>query len=164
MSADASALQRLSTRLCPWLAPSLERLETARRGGRLAHGWLIKGPAGVGKINLALVFANRLLAGVEPGAPPPALAASDAARAMQDRHVPADHDPDLHWLFPEEDKKTIGVEQVRDVIEAVALKGFRGADKAVIVEPAEAMTTAAANALLKTLEEPTDRTYLLLVS
>ena len=72
--------------------------------------------------------------------------------------------PDLHWLYPEEDKETISVDQVRDVIETFTLTAHRGGAKVAIVEPAEAMTTAAANALLKTLEEPTAGSYLLLVS
>ncbi|HEX5421419.1 MAG TPA: hypothetical protein VFY39_15610 [Gammaproteobacteria bacterium] len=164
MADEPSAIVRLSTRLAPWLAGPLARLEAARASERLAHGWLIKGPAGLGKINLALVFARRLLEGVDPKAEEPPLAADEAAAASGARHAPADHDPDLHWLFPEEDKRTISVEQVRDVIEALSLKGFRGQDKVLIVESAEAMTGAAANALLKTLEEPTQRTYLLLVS
>lgn len=164
MPAEPSALVRLSTALSPWLAEPLERLEAARRTGRLGHGWLIKGPAGIGKINLALVFAHRLLEEVDPDTAVPPLDAEAAATAVRERHAPADHHPDLHWLFPEEAKRTISVEQVRTVTEAMALKGFRGRDKVVVVEPAEAMTVAAANALLKTLEEPTARTYLLLVS
>ncbi len=164
MAAESSALSLLGTRLCPWLAAPLARLEAARASGRLAHGWLIKGPAGIGKINLALVFAHRMLNQVDPATPAPPLGAAEAATAQRDRHAPADHDPDLHWLFPAEDKRTIAIDQVRDVTEALGLKGYRGGEKVVIVEPAEAMTAAAANALLKTLEEPTARTYLLLVS
>jgi DNA polymerase-3 subunit delta' len=167
MSASAeqpSALFRLSTALSPWLAEPLERLEAARRTGRLGHAWLIRGPAGIGKVNLALVFAHRLLEEIDPDTAVPPLDAEAAATAVRERHAPADHHPDLHWLFPEEAKRTIAVEQVRTVTEAMTLKGFRGRDKVVVVEPAEAMTVAAANALLKTLEEPTARTYLLLVS
>ncbi len=164
MAAEPSAPTRLGTRLCPWLAAPLARLEAARASGRLAHGWLIKGPAGVGKINLALVFAHRLLTQADAEVPVPPLGAAEAAAALRERHAPADHDPDLHWVFPLEDKKTIAIDQIREVTEALGLKGYRGREKVVIVEPAEAMTTAAANALLKTLEEPTSRTYLLLVS
>jgi DNA polymerase-3 subunit delta' len=147
--------------LCPWLAPALEQFETARRAQSLGHAWLISGPAGVGKINLALVLARRLLGGVdEPGA----LDAAAALAAVAARHEPPDRHPDLYWLHPEEDKETISVEQVRDVSEAFTLTAHRGGAKVAIVEPAEAMTTAAANALLKTLEEPTPGSYLLLLS
>lgn len=161
---DGSGAALLGTRLCPWLQDPLDRLEAARAGGRLGHAWLIKGPPGIGKINLALVFAHRLLEDVDPAAPTRPLTAEDAASAFRSRHAPADHHPDLHWIYPEEDKRTISIEQIREVAQALSLKGFRGKAKAVVVEPAEAMTAAAANALLKTLEEPAAQTYLFLIS
>lgn len=156
-----SAVATLSQRLCPWLAPALEQFETARRTQSLGHAWLISGPAGVGKINLALVLARRLLGGV--GEPVP-LDAAAALAAVAERHEPADRHPDLYWLHPEEDKETISVEQVREVSEAFTLTAHGGGAKVAIVEPAEALTTPAANALLKTLEEPTPGSYLLLLS
>ena len=156
-----SALETLSERLCPWLLPSFEQFETARRAGNLGHAWLISGIAGVGKINLALVLARRLLgAQAEPAELDPAAALA----AMVERHALLDHHPDLHWLHPEEDKESISVDQVREVIEAFTLTAHHGGAKIAIVEPAEAMTTSAANALLKTLEEPTAGSYLLLLS
>lgn len=157
-----TALELLSTRLCPWLRPALKSLEAARQAQRLGHAWLVCGPPGSGKLNLALVLAYRLLRGAT--AEPPSLAATDAVAAMRDRHAPADHHPDLHWLYPEEDKRTISVEQVRTIGEALTLKSHSGGAKVVIVEPADGMTVAAANALLKTLEEPSGDTYLLLLA
>lgn len=158
------AFLALSDQLCPWLTEPLSKLETALAESRLGHAWLIAGPSGVGKLNLALAFAVRLLHG-RSGAPPPlALTPSAAVAAMHNRHQPGDHHPDLHWLHPEEDKKTIGIEQVRDTTEVLALKAFRGTAKVVLIEPAEAMTPSAANALLKSLEEPNPDTYMLLIS
>lgn len=156
-----SPLEPLTHRLLPWLAPALAQFAAARRRGRLGHAWLISGPEDLGKINLALVLAHRLL-GVE--AEPAMLDADTALAALAQRHSPMDRHPDLHWLYPEEDKDAISVEQVRAVIDAFALTAHHGVAKIVIIEPAEALTTAAANALLKTLEEPTPDTYLLLVS
>lgn len=163
MSGTPETPQRaLATRLVPWLHEPLRRIEAAHAGGRLGHASLVVGPRGVGKINLARVVAERLL--TPPAAPPAMLTAEDAAAAMRDRHLPADHHPDLHWVFPEEDKHTISVEQIRGVGEVLALKAYAGAAKVVIVEPADAMTVQAANSLLKTLEEPPSDTFLLLVS
>lgn len=156
-----TALETLSQRILPWLTPALERFDVAKRAGNLGHAWLISGPAGVGKINLALVLAARLL-GEERE--PAALDAESALAAIAGRHAPLDRHPDLHWLFPEEDKETISVDQVRELIEAFTLTPHRGGAKIALVEPAEALTTAAANALLKTLEEPTAGGYLLLLS
>jgi DNA polymerase-3 subunit delta' len=159
-----SAVDVLSTHLCPWLRPALGSLEDARARERLGHGWLLEGPPGIGKLNLALVAAHRWLHGSAVDATVPVLEPAEAAAAMRERHAPADHHPDLHWIFPEEDKATIAVEQIRDAIDALWMKAYHGETKVLVIEPAEAMTIAAANALLKTLEEPTPGTYLLLVS
>ena len=102
-----SALETLSQRLCPWLAPALEQFERARRARSLGHAWLISGPAGVGKINLALVLARRLLGAT---AEPAELDAAAALAAVAARHVPMDGHPDLHWLYPVEVKETISVD------------------------------------------------------
>lgn len=160
---DVSAMHALSERLCPWLGPALEHFETARAAQRLGHAWLLTGPQGVGKINLALVVAGRLL-GTPATGTPPELDAQTFAAAMRARHAPADHHPDLHWIYPQEDKRTISVEQVREITEVLSLKAHRAAAKVVVIEPADGMTDAAANALLKTLEEPVGDAYLLLVS
>jgi DNA polymerase III subunit delta' len=156
-----SSVETLSRRLLPWLTPAYAQLEAALKAGSLGHAWLISGLGGVGKLNLALALARRLL-GDETQ--PAVLDASSALAAMAARHEPSDRHPDLHWLYPEEDKETISVDQVRAVIDAFTLTAHRGGAKVVLVEPAEALTTAAANALLKTLEEPTPQGYLLLVS
>ena len=55
-----SAVETLSRRLLPWLEPKLAQLEAAIRAGSLGHAWLISGPAGVGKVNLALALARKL--------------------------------------------------------------------------------------------------------
>jgi DNA polymerase-3 subunit delta' len=163
MTESPSALATLSAKICPWLRPALEQLEAARASKRLGHGWLLAGPAGIGKINLALVFANRLLARASL-APPVDLKVAEAVNAIRARHAPTDHHPDLHWLFPEEDKRTISVEQIRDAAESLNLRSHGGGAKVVLIEPADGMTVAAANALLKTLEEPSGDTYLMLLS
>jgi DNA polymerase-3 subunit delta' len=157
----STAVEVLSTRLLPWLTPALAQLDTARRAGTLGHAWLISGPPGVGKLNLALTLARRLL---DDAAAPAPLDADAALAAVATRHEPMDRHPDLHWLHPEEDKQSISVEQVRDIVEAFTLTALRGRAKVAVIEPAEAMTAAAANALLKTLEEPAPGGYLLLSS
>ena len=158
----ASPYEILSSGICPWLQTSLVQLEAAHEAGRLGHGWLLAGPRGVGKINLALVAARRLLEG--SGGDAAALQAGEAATAMLRRHEPADRHPDLHWVFPEPKRNTLTVEQIRDATQALSLTSLTASAKVLVLEPADAMTTAAANALLKTLEEPSADTYLLLIS
>lgn len=161
---EGKALHNLRTKLCPWLRPSLEQLERAVSAEHLGHAWLLAGPQGIGKINIALVLAERILNPALRRTQPAELPAGEAAAAMRFKHTPFDHHPDFHWLHPDEDKRTISVEQIRAVTAQLELKAYRGRSKVVVIEPAEAMTGGAANALLKTLEEPTPDTYLLLVS
>lgn len=149
--------------LCPWIAPALSSLTAAADGGRLGHGWIIGGPQGVGKMNLACALADRLLetgTGLQlPDAGPKAIvAAYDELVEHPDLHA------DLHHVRPEEEKRSVAVDQVRDVIAALELTPHLARAKVLIVEHADWMTLEAANALLKFLEEPTADTYLLLLA
>ena len=152
----------LGNGVCPWLQAPLGKLEAAQGDGRLAHGWLLAGPQGTGKINLALAAARRLLEGSNDSVKN--LGADEAAAGMAERHLPADHHPDLHWLFPESGRRTVTVDQIREATRALSLTSLAGQAKVLVLETADAMTASAANALLKTLEEPSARTYLLLIS
>jgi DNA polymerase-3 subunit delta' len=66
-------------------------------------------------------------------------------------------------LSPPEGKKQIVVEQVRELCAELAMTSYSSGYKVAIVDPAERMNVSAANSLLKTLEEPTDNTLLILV-
>jgi len=170
MPDSLSPIEVLSTKICPWLNDPLHMLDTIRRDGKFSHGWILAGPAGVGKINLALVVARRLLSqSIElPGH----LDSATALAAMDARHEPYDHHQDLHWIFPDEGKYQIAVGKppnplpntIRALIYDLNLTSHTSNNKVAIIEPAEAMNGSAMNALLKTLEEPTPDTYILLVS
>jgi DNA polymerase III subunit delta' len=150
--------------ICPWLADALETIEAAARRDRLGHGWLISGPADIGKRDLVYVLASRLL-NRRTDAPRPAPAAPEEIVARYaELDEPGDRHPDLHRVRAEEDKRTISVEQVRETTAALALTPHIAGLKIVVIESAERMTTAAANALLKSLEEPTRNTYLFLLA
>ena len=157
-----SAYETLSSGICPWLQAPLLQFEAAHGAGRLGHGWLLAGPRGVGKINLALLAARRLLEDADGDVR--FLEADEAAVAMAGRHEPADRHPDLHWVFPEPKRNTLTVEQIREAAQSLSLTSLTSQARVLVLEPADAMTVAAANALLKTLEEPTSRTYLLLIA
>ena len=131
MSNHAPQRDALYTHLCPWLEDPFARLQAAFGVGRLGHAWLLAGPAGLGKINLALAVAARLFS---PRSTAPArLAPADAGAAMASRHEPADHPPDLHWVFPEADKRSISVDQIRAMTQALTLTSLHGQAKVVIV-------------------------------
>jgi len=150
--------------LCPWLVEPLKRIEAAAAAERLGHAWLISGPTGVGKINFAYTLADRLL-NRQVGADMPAAASPKwvlASYAQLDEA--ADLHPDLHRVRRLEDKHTIAISQIRDMTSALALTPHIARCKVVIIEAADTMTTEAANALLKSLEEPTPNTFLLLLA
>lgn len=150
--------------LCPWLVDALHKLEAAAAAGRLGHGWLIAGPSGVGKRNLAYCFAGRLLHRQASTEAPPIATPTDIVSAYDALSESVDLPPDLHRITPEDDKRSISVQQVRTMTAALGLTPHAAGSKIVIIEAAESMTIGAANALLKALEEPTPNTYLLLLA
>ncbi len=145
---------------------ALAVVRRALASGRLAHGWLLTGPPGIGKATLAFRFARALLAGSE---------ALDARLSMPPDHsvfrqVARGLHPDLTVLEAERDPKTgrlrseITVDAVRAATAALQMTAGAGGCRVAIVDGAEAMNRNAANALLKTLEEPPARSVLILVS
>ena len=119
------------------------------QAGRLGHGLLFTGPAGIGKRAVALKLARHLLCQGEPAA---------ATRSAQ--LLDAGTHPDLQLVSFIANKSgdklrtEIVIEQIRQISQQLALTPQYGIAQVVIIEPAEAINTAAANALLKTLEEP----------
>ena len=71
---------------------------------------------------------------------------------------------DLRWVAPPEDKESIGIDQIRELVRGLGLTSYEGGGKVAVIEPANAMTVSAANSLLKTLEEPPGDTLLVLVA
>lgn len=128
-------------------------------GGRAqhAHAYLLYGPAGIGKRALAEHWAAQLLC-----QRPAAAGACGECKACQ--LLAAGTHPDYFVLEPEEAEKPIRVDQVRDLVGFVVQTAQLGGRKVVLLEPAEAMNVNAANALLKSLEEPSGDTVLLLIS
>ena len=116
-------------------------------GGQLPHALLLHGPTGIGREWLALWLAGRVL-----GAP--GLAHPQAA---------GEH-PDLLRLAPPADKQILPIERVRELVEFLQLTAHQGGAKVALLRPAEAMSRAAANSLLKTLEEPPPGSLILLLS
>lgn len=142
--------------------------------GRLAHALLIKGPRGIGKQAFATALAQGLLC-ENPGADGSACGQCKACHWLA-----AGAHPDFRLLAPvteeeagaeesEGGKKTkpspwISIEQVRELHDFINVSSHRGGRKVILVCPAEALNVNAANALLKSLEEPPPLTHFILVS
>ncbi|SEM70258.1 DNA polymerase III, delta prime subunit [Pseudomonas sp. ok272] len=122
-----------------------------------AHAYLLHGPAGIGKRALAERLMARLLCQRPEG-----LEACGQCKSCL--LLKAGSHPDNYILEPEEADKAIKVDQVRDLVSFVVQTAQMGGRKVVLIEPVEAMNVNAANALLKSLEEPSGDTVLLLVS
>jgi len=150
-------MDSLSADSLPWLRPAQHRLREALLARRLPHSVLLLAAPGLGADALAHWMAALALCDSPPSARP--CAACPACTLLR-----SGSHPDLHVLRLETDAKQIKVDQIRDLIDALALKSYRGGYKAAIVESAETLNANAANAFLKTLEEPAGDTLLVLVA
>jgi len=128
-------------------------LRRAVMTGRLGHAYLFTGPAGVGKGTLAQALAQAVLC---TGDAPP------CGRCRACRLVAAGHHPDLHWLTPQDG--SLKIEQVRGLERQLALTPVEGSRHVAVLEGMERATVGAANALLKTLEEPPPSVLLILLT
>lgn len=146
-----------------WQQAVWQRLEKLATESRLPHALLLSGHAGIGKQRLAQAFAARLLC--------QAPTAQGACGQCKSCHLlTAGTHPDLVWLTPETDAKTektakfIKVDQVRELVSFAEKSAQLGGYRVVLIEPAHLLNVQAANALLKTLEEPGGKTLMLLVT
>lgn len=138
----------------PWTAEQTATLAQALKAGRLPHALLIHEAPGAGGEWLAVWVAQ--LALCQESAPP-------CGRCLSCRRVAARAHPDLMWVGLEEESREIRIDQVRSLSQELALKSHGGGYKVGIITPADALNRFAANALLKTLEEPPGATLLVLV-
>lgn len=136
-------------------------LRAAWRTGRLAHAYCFAGPAGVGKRTTALALAQAV------NCSSPVAAGSEAAdacgRCVACRKIAAGNHPDVMEVRPEE-KTVITIDQIRELAARASLRAYEGRAKVWILDPADQMQEPAANAFLKTLEEPAGLSLFILVT
>lgn len=139
----------------PWLIPDWHALSQTAQAGRLGHAWLLLGDPGLGKEQLAERLA-RLHLCQQPDRGEP------CGQCHSCQLFDKGHHPDLGTVTI--DSKTIGVEAIREICARLQNSAQLGRGKVVIIPDAERMTESAANALLKTLEEPAGDSLLLLIA
>ncbi|MED5372673.1 MAG: DNA polymerase III subunit delta' [Myxococcota bacterium] len=137
------------------IAPLLERA----RAGSLHHCYLFEGPPQVGKHTAALLLARTAACTAETGPFP-------CGECLTCKQMAKGIHPDLITLAPDASRKsgTISVAQVRELIRQVRLRPYNASWRTVIIDPVDALMPQAANALLKTLEEPPPDTGFVLVT
>lgn len=137
----------------PWLKAKFAELCSRAQANTLHHGLLIKGPNGIGKSQFALALSKVLLCKTE--------GVEACSECQSCKLFNAQSHPDLHIIKSE---KQIGVDLIRDAIQKMLSTAQLSGNKVLVIEKADSMTESASNALLKTLEEPTANTFLLLIS
>lgn len=153
----------------PWQDTLWQRWAGLRT--RLPHALLLRGPQGIGKFDFAMNLAQSMLC------------EKPAATGLACQSCPSCHwfqqeiHPDFRLLqpdalsAPDEEKeggkkpaRQISVDQIRELSDFANLSAHQGGYRVVLINPAETMNANAANALLKTLEEPTTNMLIILVS
>jgi DNA polymerase-3 subunit delta' len=144
--------------ILPWQQPNWEHLNSYISQQRIPQGLLITGRKGLGKYQLATQFAQSLL-----------------CTARQENGLFCGHcsscglftagtHPDFMLITPEEDKKIIGIDAIRQLITKLTLKPQFESHRVVLINPADQLNNAAANGFLKCLEEPNERTCVVLLT
>lgn len=128
-------------------------LRAAIERDQVAHAYLFHGPGGIGKQTLGLRFAAAILTGAEQEEDSPLV-----RRILHEAH------PDVVVFRGDEDSESVSVEKVRELEGEIIRRPFEGDRRVFLLDEVHRFTESAANALLKTLEEPPQGTVLILVA
>jgi DNA polymerase-3 subunit delta' len=146
----------------PWHEPLWQQLRARIRGGTLPHALLFTGGNGIGKRDFAIQLGQLLLC--ETYQADPAAHTIPCGHCQACALNKAATHPDFKMVEPESAGKIISVDQIRELAAYLGLKSHYGLGQVAIIHPAEKMNKFAANSLLKTLEEPTADSLIILVT
>ncbi len=135
----------------PWLNQFTSNCRASVIAGRAPHALMLVGARGTGK-RCAAAWLARCRLGMSTWKSEPQYPLTIPQHA------------DLRWLSPPEDKQSVGIEQIRELVASLSLTSYEGGAKVAVIDPANAMTANAANSLLKTLEEPPGDALVILVA
>ena len=133
----------------------------AQAGPRMHHAWMLAGPRGLGKASFALQAARELVA--ERDVPQPPHDHPDVI-VLEPLPATAEDEKKREEGKPYQTKRNITVEQIRAMQQRLTTRPTLGSRRAIVIDPADDLEKGAANALLKSLEEPPARTVFVLVA
>lgn len=139
----------------PWLRPPFEQLVTSYQAGRGHHALLLQALPGMGGDALLYALCRYLMCRQPEGH-------KSCGHCHSCQLMQAGTHPDYYALVPEKGKSALGIDAVREVNEKLYERSRLGGAKVVWISDAALLTDAAANALLKTLEEPPENTWFFL--
>ena len=142
----------------PWQTSQWMQFQQRKLKGQLPHALLLHGPEGIGKEDFAQLAGRALLC---EQADTQGLACGHCKSCQL---IDAENHPDFTLIQPEEAGKAIKIDQIRELIQLMTLSPHFSGYRIVIIAPADQMNLAAANSLLKTLEEPQDNTVIFLAT
>lgn len=161
--------ESLKTRnILPWHSLSWERLLTQVYENKLPHAFLFTGVEGLGKKLLAQNLASYLLC--EQSNQLENISAKSLSKSTscgvckQCKLFDSVTHPDFKFLEPEEGSSVVKIDQIRQLVSFFSQSSQQGGRKIALLSPAEALNNNAANALLKTLEEPSLNSVIILIS
>ena len=123
---------------------------------KLSHAYLFYGPKSIGKNHLANRLAQILQCSSKEDKP--------CERCPACQQIKKNIHPDVYKIIKEEGKKNISIEQIRELQSKLSLTSFTNSYKIAIIERAQGLSHQAWNSLLKTLEEPTSKTVIILIT
>ena len=149
---------------CPEHRLAVRIFRKSLASDRMAHAWLLHGGEIASLERLAIAVAMALQCETPPERSPGGTGTDSCGSCPSCRRILGGRQADVTWLRPESKSRIILVEQIRQVLQTVHQKAYSSPYKVFILSGADRMNPQAANAFLKTLEEPPDRTVFLLLS
>jgi DNA polymerase-3 subunit delta' len=142
----------------------VELLQRSLARGRLAHAYLFNGHQLATLEALARTLAKTLNCQQPKRAQPDGPAIDCCDQCLSCRKIDADNHPDIHWVRPESKSRVITIDQMRELMGEIHLKPNEAEHKVAMIVAADRLNPQAANAFLKTLEEPPPKSSLILLT
>lgn len=141
----------------------VQLLQRSLEKGRLAHGYLFTG-SDPGVLEAMAQTLAKTLNCAQPPRRGGGMALDCCDHCLNCQRIGHENHPDVQWIRPESKSRAITIDQIRDLMQTINLKPMEADYKVMVIVAADRLNTQAANAFLKTLEEPPARSVLILLT